>query len=285
MIETASGLPMTLDAGTGELSFHGGLICDGSSQKQLGQMTGLFRDADGADENATVYRAYRNIRFPADEALFAGYDYRYDITVVLPGSLNGEFFKTSGHLHACPPLARVPFPEVYEVVQGEIVFVLQRNETYKQTDGGRITRLQAVHVKAGQSIIVPPYCGHGSVNPTNAVAAFSNIAVVSCPLDYEPVRRRHGLGAYILRGDGQGRGFVAVPNGHYDALPAIEIAEPVENPELGIEFGQPCYHTFIEHPSRYDFLLHPERYMDEIDRMTRTVTVGEERENEAADRR
>ena len=271
MIEKYSGLPMALDAVTGELSFHDGLLCDGRSHKKVGQMTGLFRNADGVDENALVYRAYRNIRFAKDESLYAKYDYRYDITVVLPGTVNGEFYKTSGHFHGYPELTRYPFPEVYEVVQGEIVFVLQRNADFNQPDGGKITQLQAVRVKAGQAIIVPPHCGHGSINPTDGVSAFSNIAVISCPIDYEPVKRHHGLGAYILQGSENGKNFTAVPNEHYDLLPAIEIAEPVVNPALGIEFGVPCYKNFIEHPERYDFLLHPDAYMEAIDRMTRTI--------------
>ena len=271
MIETCSGLPMKLDEVTGELRFEKGLLCDGSSQKKLGQMDGLFRNMDGTDPETLVYRAYRNIRFAEDEDLFADWDYRYDITVILPGQANGEFFKTSGHYHAYPPMAKVPFPEVYEVVQGEIVFVLQRNPTFDQPDGGTITQIQAVHVKAGQAIIVPPHCGHGSINPTKGVSAFSNIAVVSCPLDYAPVKERHGLACRIVAENGGERIFTAFPNRNYAHLPEIEMAEPLENPELGIEFGVSCYRNFIEHPQRYDFLLHPGAYMDAMDRMTRKL--------------
>ena len=271
MIQENAGLPITLDPETGELSFHDGLLCDGSSMKKAGQMKGLFRTPDGMDEDATVYRAYRNIRFAKDEELFSKYDYRYDITVVLPGDVNGEFYKTSGHFHGYPELRRVPYPEVYEVIEGEIVFVLQRNKDFNQTDGGKVTQLQAVHVKAGQAIIVPSHCGHGSINPTDTVSAFSNIAVVSCPIDYEPVKAHRGLGAYILKGTEKGKAFRTVLNENYKDLPEVEIAEPLEMPELGIVFGRPCYSLFTKEPERYDFLGNPDKYMDLIDGMIKTV--------------
>ena len=271
MIQENAGLPITLDSDTGELSFHDGLLCDGSSMKKTGQMKGLFRNPEGMDEDAVVYRAYRNIRFAEDEALFSRYDYRYDITVIMPGDVNGEFYKTSGHFHGYPELKKVPYPEVYEVIEGEIIFVLQRNRDFHQPGGGKITQLQAVHVKAGQAMIVPSHCGHGSINPTDTVSAFSNIAVASCPIEYEPVKAHHGLGVYILRGSEKGKTFQLLRNENYDALPEAEIAVPQENPDLGIDFGIPCYRLFKREPERYDFLGNPEKYMDRIDGMTRTV--------------
>ena len=48
-ISEYAGLPLELSERTGELSFHDGLCCDGSSEKRLGQMTGLFRCPDGAE--------------------------------------------------------------------------------------------------------------------------------------------------------------------------------------------------------------------------------------------
>ena len=271
MIEKHSGLPMSVNEETGELEFHSGLLCEGSSMKKLGQMTGLFKDVRGIEEDRLVYRAYRDIRFRKDEDLFRKWDYRYDVTVVMPGDLNGEFYKTSGHFHGCPPLAKYPFPEVYEVIKGEIVFVLQRNADFGRPDGGKITQLQAVRVKAGQAIIVPSHCGHGSINPTGGVSAFSNIAVVSCPIDYEPVKKHHGLAARIMKEEGNTIGFKAAANNDYGELPEIELAEPLENARLGIEFGVPCYCNFIRHPERYDFLLHPDSYIDEIDKMTKVI--------------
>ena len=269
-IAEASGLPIELDPVTGELGFHDGLLCDGSSQKYLRQMKELFRDPDEGGADRLVYRAYRNIRYAADEPVFARFGCRYDITVVLPGTVNGEFFKTSGHYHASTTLAACPFPEVYEVIKGEIVFVLQRNHAFDRPDGGQIQTLQAVHVKAGQSIIIPPYCGHGSINPTDRAAAFSNIAVAACPNDYAPIKAHRGLAAYIMQTP-EG-GWQAVPNGHYGALPEITRPRPVEAPELGISFGLPCYRNFVQRPEQYAYLPQPDGYQERMNRL-----LGEER--------
>ena len=271
MIDVHSGLPMGIDAATGELSFNDGLLCAGCSTKALGKMTHLFKNPEGMNPDEIAYHAYRDIRFAEHDALFHKYDFRYDVTVILPGPVNGEYKKTSGHYHGYIQGGTLPYPEVYEVIEGEIVFIFQRNRSFDRADGGVIDDVRAVHVKAGQSIIVPPFCGHGSINPTNGVSAFSNIAVVSCPLSYDPIAQRHGLAAYIMEGECQGRKFLPVANPNYDNLPAIHIADPVENPDLGIEFGVPCYRNFIEHPEKYDFLLHPERYQAEMDAMTKVI--------------
>ena len=136
MIDAVSGLPIAIDETTGELSFHDGLLCDADSIKRVGQMAGLFRSIEGGDPDRLVYRAYRNIRFPEHDALFSDAGLRYDITVVLPGTVNGEFFKTSGHYHGAGPGQALPYPEVYEVVKGTIAFVLQYDPLFDTPDEG-----------------------------------------------------------------------------------------------------------------------------------------------------
>ena len=55
MILYRSGLPITMNEITGELSFHNGLQCDGFTKKKLAEMTGLYKNADGVDPNQLVY--------------------------------------------------------------------------------------------------------------------------------------------------------------------------------------------------------------------------------------
>ena len=136
MIDTVSGLPISIDEATGELSFHDGLLCDADSVKRIGQMAGLFRAIEGEDPDRLVYRAYRNIRFPEHDALFSDAGLRYDITVVMPGTANGEYFKTSGHYHGAGPGQALPYPEVYEVVKGTIAFVMQYDPLFDTPDEG-----------------------------------------------------------------------------------------------------------------------------------------------------
>ena len=263
MILTDSGLPIVLNEKDGSLSFEDGLLCDGSSTKTLGQMEGLYRDSSSTDPDTLAYRAYRNIRFAEDEDAWVGRGLRYDITVVLSGTVNGEFFKTSGHYHGFPEGASNPYPEVYEVIAGEIVFVLQKNRRFDQGVEKDFDYVRAVHVKAGEAIIIPPFCGHGSINPTDGVSAFSNIAAVACENSYDPIKLHHGLAAYVTD-DGNG-GFACEKNAHYEGVAEAKIVRAREAADLGIQFGMPCYGAYLRHPEHYDYMLNPDPYAAQLD--------------------
>ena len=71
MLLTQTGLDITLDEQTGELSFGSGVLCDGHSEKRLAAMEGLFESIEGEDGDQRVYWAYRNIRRPEDDAAWA----------------------------------------------------------------------------------------------------------------------------------------------------------------------------------------------------------------------
>lgn len=263
---THSGLPIFYNEKTNELEFNNGLTCGGSSKKYAGQMVGLLKDSMNLKEAEYMYSAYRNIAFPEHEKKFEKYDFRYDITAIQPGTVNGEYKKTSGHYHGYIENDVHTYAEVYEVIKGEIIFILQKVMNFDKNEEPAIEEIKVVHVKAGQAIIVPPYYGHGSVNPTDKVSMFSNIAVVSCPLLYEPIQVKHGLSVYIMK---DGDSIKIVPNRNYKIAPEAIFVEPLENKELGIEFGVPCYTNFIEHPQKYDFLLHPAKYVETIKKMYR----------------
>ena len=265
----SSGLPIYLDEDTHRLSFEGGLAVDGSTSKKVGQMLGLWanpQDLSPEKLKEACYSAYRNIRYPKDEALFEKYGYRYDITAIEPGTVNGECKKTSGHYHGCIEGHTLTYPEVYEVIHGEIVFLLQKWEAFEAGGEPHFADLRAVHVKAGEAIIIPPFYGHGSINPTEGMSLFSNIAVVACGLHYEPIQEKQGLAGYVLR---DGASFQVVPNPRYTSIGQIPVIRPKEDPSLGITFGKPCYPTFIENPALYDYLLHPEPYVERIEALIR----------------
>ncbi len=261
-----SGLPIFYNEATKDLEFRNGLTCEGSSKKLAGQMVGLLKDSSSLEENEYMYSAYRNIVFQEHEQKFKKYDYRYDITAIQPGTINGECKKTSGHYHGYIANDVYTYAEIYEVIKGEIVFILQKVMNFNQAEEPIIEDIKVVHVKAGQAIIVPPFYGHGSINPTDEVSMFSNIAVVSCPLLYQPIQAKHGLSVYIMKDK---ETFKVVPNQDYKISREAKLVEPQENKELGIEFGVPCYHSFIKNPEKFDFLLHPAQYVEAIQNMYR----------------
>lgn len=262
-----SGLPIWCEEGTTRLSFRDGLTNGGDGGKDAGQMRGLLYREEGMKEDEHCYDFYRDIVFEEHRDLFAKYDFRYDITVIMPGTINGECKKTSGHYHGYIKGTRYTYPEVYEVLSGEAVYVLQKVMNFdKPGEEPVIDEIKAVRVKAGQAIIIPPFWGHCSVNGGDGPLVFSNIAVVSCPMHYEPIREKHGLGIYVLRENGE---LSFVNNPHYQHVPPLQVVEPKQNPDLGITFGKPVYRAFVNAPEKFDFLLHPDRYPDAMEDMTK----------------
>ncbi len=260
-----SGLPIWFNEETIELDFREGLTCAGSGKKQVGQMKGLLYAPEGVDEKDYCYEAYRDIVFEKDRALFQKYNFRYDITAIMPGTVNRECKKTSGHYHGYIPGHPLTYPEVYEVLEGKAIYILQKVRNFdKDGEEPVIEDLKAVLVEAGQAIIIPPFYGHCSINAGEGPMIFSNIAVVSCPLHYEPIIQRHGLSNYVLKENGSPQ---FIQNTHYRNVPPVQVVKPKENPDLGITFGEPIYGSFIHNPEKFDFLLHPALYEKDINQM------------------
>jgi glucose-6-phosphate isomerase len=264
-----SGLPIFIHEDTFKLDFRDSLTCAGSSGKYAGQLKDLLYAEAGIDEYEYCYEAYRDIAFEQDRTQFQKLDFRYDITVIMPGTVQGECKKTSGHYHGYIDHQPFTYPEVYEVLMGKAVYILQKvNNFDKENEVPIIEDLKAVFVEENQVIIVPPFYGHCSINVGDGPMVFSNIAVVSCPLHYEPIKRRHGLSVYVLKD----RGKVSfVSNLNYQSVPEVKFISPKDNPALGITFGEPVYDTFIEKPEKFDFLLNPGRYISAMADMLNQV--------------
>lgn len=257
-----SGLPIWYDENNFKLSFRDHLTCGGDGGKNADKMTGLFYDEASLSETEHCYDFYRDIVFEKDRAVYEKYDYRYDITAIMPGTVNGECKKTSGHYHGYIAGTAATYPEVYEVLEGQAVFLLQKVMNFDQDEEPVFDSVKALKVEAGQAVIIPPFYGHCGINAGDGVLYFSNIAVVSCPLHYDPIKKKHGMGYYLL-GKGADQRYEA--NRNYRNLPELEQISAKMCPELGITFEQPVYASFIEEPEKFDFLSHPEKYQEQME--------------------
>jgi len=86
---------------------------------------------------------------------------RYDITIIPPNKLGMEFVKTAGHYHPFLPGSKMTYPELYEVLEGEAHYLLQRREQERGTE--RITDVVVVKAKKGDKVIIPPNYGHVTI--------------------------------------------------------------------------------------------------------------------------
>lgn len=260
-----SGLPIQLDEESGRIILGEGLAMEGYARKPAGKMAGLLADETDLDAvcEEPFYDVYRGIAFPEDRELLKKYDYRYDITVIMRGQINGECKKTSGHYHGWAPGRTNTYAEVYEVIKGTALYILQKSTNFDANDPADLVVEDAilVTVPEGRTLLVPPTYGHCSVNIGEGPLVFSNLAYVPCPLHYDPVKYYHGMGWYAYR---RPDGISLKVNSRYPRLPKERYAAVKEKPELGISWGTPVYESFRKHPEAFAFLGDPDAYADMI---------------------
>ena len=99
-----------------------------SSVRTIGDMKDVLYDAEfakSADKSKVLYYMHRGVLRRRDSALFESNRRRFDVTVVLPGTLGSEFTKTVGHYHELSPAAgHQSYPEIYEILHGAAHFMI-----------------------------------------------------------------------------------------------------------------------------------------------------------------
>ena len=260
---TNSGLPLYIDEENHVMALSALLKYDGFGRKAVEKMQGLLANEENLPLDEMFYDVYRGIAFPKDEELLNKDNYRYDITIIMPGQINGECKKTSGHYHGWNPQKTNTYAEVYEVIKGTALYILQKSDNFDAENPAdvRVDDLIFATVHEGESILIPPNYGHCSVNIGEGPLVFSNLAYVPCPVHYGPVKHFHGMSFYVMKKDNEIR---LEANGRYVDVPAPKFATAKENPGLGIKFGVPVYESYMKNPEAFKFLGDPDPYVDEI---------------------
>ena len=196
-----SGLPLYLDEGNHVMAISALLTMKGFGRKELEKMQGLLADETALVKDEICYDVYRGIAYPEDQALLDQYDFQYDITIIMPGEVNGEVKKTSGHYHGWNPEKTNTYGEVYEVIKGTALYILQKSANFDEEDPGnvKVDDLIFATVHEGETILVPPNYGHCSCNIGEGPLVFSNLAYRPCPVNYGPVKHFHGMAYYVTR--------------------------------------------------------------------------------------
>lgn len=151
-----------------------------------------------------------------------------NITVWQSGRVGDEYIKTYGHYHVSD------FEEVYEVLAGEGILLLQERKT--NSDGtpvdDEVSAVKAIFVKKGNKISIPKRAGHMMANiGTDWLVTRDNsplenemreVAAWPMHADYAPIKKLHGFAYYIVDKDGTPF-FVKNPN--YKNTPELIIEE------------------------------------------------------------
>jgi glucose-6-phosphate isomerase len=201
------------------------------------------------DHKQMLYWMYRYFESVNDKKTFDKAKLEYDITVIKNGLIGEEFVKTIGHYHSDVAGQGITYPEVYEVIEGHIEYLLQS----KPDKSGKFDCI-LVHAETGDKVIVPPSYGHISINVGEDVAVSSNIQKKDLPAgaDYDFYAQREG-GAFYRTEKGLN------PNPNYK-INKLRIVKAKEMPIFGLTKDKPLYTSFLENPEKFDFLIHPQNY-------------------------
>ena len=203
----------------------------------------------GSADNFELYYMYRDMcKTKAESDKIREHNLRYDITMIPPNMLGREYIKTAGHYHPNVPDANMSYTEVYQVLEGEATYLLQK------TDDGRVTDVVIIKAKAGDNVIVPPDYGHITINASDKTLKMANWVCGEFASVYEPIKELAG-GAYYLLDSG------IIPNPKYDDVPPIRYLQPTNYPEFGFVKGEDMY-GLVNDMDKLKFLTSPQDFSD-----------------------
>jgi glucose-6-phosphate isomerase len=250
-----AGLDVRLDERSGELMFGDGVTSDPPGARMRADLATVLREPAAAEaEPGIAYHLYRAVRRADDEPLLAASGLRYDLTVTLPGALGPEHAKTAGHYHPQDGDG-VSFPEVYEVVQGRSAFVLQRVDDVT-SDRPSVEETWVQVCEAGERIVIPPDCGHVTVNVGAGPLVVANLISLRCGHLYGSFAALRGAAWYLLVDPDATDGFALERNPRYAAAPYPHVAHG-SRWEPFLADPRPSYAHVRERPEDYRFLDRP----------------------------
>lgn len=230
------------------------------SRKYSKGMFGLLADLSYKKEEEPYYDFYKAIVNDNVRSLFSDHNLRYDSTVIMGGCAGEEFKKTAGHFHCLIPGKNVSYPELYQVIKGKALFVMQRVDDNAKVEEKMVVQDTILaEVKAGEAIVVPPDFGHCTVNIGDGPMVFVNLVSCDSSNSYDSVKQSAGMCCYVMRNpDGSYR---VEKNPHYDFACDPRIVVPSASPVLGISKDVPVYTSFLKSPETYRYLNEPEGLM------------------------
>ncbi len=169
---------------------------------------------------------------------------RYDITIIPARIIEKEYNKTYGHYH---PIAEgdLTYPEMYQVLLGNAVFILQ-----KQNRNGSVD-VKIISATTGDIVLIPPRYGHVTINPSNKESlVLANLVSSAFDSNYQEYKKNRGAAYYYLEGG------ELVQNPQY----IVQKTERLTAKEMSKQIKLPCrdlLKEFTENPDAFMFLEKP----------------------------
>jgi glucose-6-phosphate isomerase, archaeal len=144
---------------------------------------------------------------------------RYDITVIPPKMLGKEFVKTKGHYHLGKN------GEIYIVLKGEALYLVQLKASKKD----EIKDVYAVKAKKGDVVVIPPFYGHITINPSRKKLEMANWMDDKCQSDYSFFEQMNGA-CYFYTKNGW------IKNEKYKKVPKLRFKKPIKKIPKNLNF-------------------------------------------------
>ncbi|WP_321508519.1 glucose-6-phosphate isomerase family protein [uncultured Methanoregula sp.] len=203
--------------------------------------------ADPACEcTGPVYHMYRGVNSsPEDRRWMEEQQIRFDITVIPPRELCGEFIKTKGHYHPDDPDG-AGYPEIYEVLAGEAHYLIQTRDC---------SDIVMISARAGDVVVVPSGYGHVTINPSrDSVLEMANLVSSRFSSDYLGYESRHGA-AYFEMADGE-----FVKNPAYPEHTTLRLVRAQRLSDVSDAIPDPLYDLVRKRDPLLEFLNYPEKH-------------------------
>ncbi len=234
-----------------------------SARKFSKGMFGLLADDSYSVEDEPYYDFYKAICRKGDLDKFEARKLRFDSTVIMAGCAGGEFKKTAGHFHCQIPGGNMSYPELYQVIKGTAVFVMQKVDDENKTGEKMVVEDCIIaEVPAGEAVVIPPGYGHCTVNVGYETMVFINLVSCDSMNAYDSVKASQGMSCYIMQ-NGSG-GFTVKKNPRYDFACEPKIVVPRDNATLGIKKDLPVYTAYLRQPDGFDYLNAPDGFVNEM---------------------
>ena len=201
------------------------------------------------DVNQNIYYMFRDVHAKIDEKFFRKNHVRFDVTVIPPYKVGKEEIKTLGHYHPYLKGKRISYPEIYEVIHGVGMFLLQKKKY------GKIVDVILYEGKEGDKIIVPPGYGHITINPSHKVLIMANLVSDAFSSVYKDIIKKHGAAYYGIKLNHK---IKFIKNTNYKEKTHLRRLK-AKNP-FNLIKGKSIYDEFIANPYKYTFLNKPYLY-------------------------
>ena len=233
----------------GTLEFKNNIEASKPSIRRLKDVVDVIYPLVKVEPDKTpLYYMYRGVYRESDREIFEKYNVRHDITVILPGFMGEEFIRTMGHFHPLKPDKSETYPEYYEVLHGEALYLFQKN-----TPDMDVEEVFIVSAKKGDKVLIDPNYGHATINPGESPLVMANLVADNFKSDYKPIKEKQGPAYYYIKNHLGEHEFYPNPNyknsPELKLLPADEKSQPVS-----INENQTLYEAFIEDPEKFTFL-------------------------------